>query len=406
MLYPLKFIFFPPRQVLMPKLYATSLQLVIATVEYYNRSLTYTYTADPTSGAQVITVTDDFGNNLVANTGSNGLLNDVTGPAGNVYVFEHDANDSLSTIYFPDNTPGTLTDNPKRLFHYEETLYPSWLSKYLLSAITDERGIRYVEWIYSSGTYPRFRATSSQRTGEGSYAVGGNNQNTVTITNRLGKETVYHYATVQGSRKLVQVEGIASDYCVGTQKSFTYDTSGFIEQSTDQNGNTTTFERDALGRVTSKTQASGTAQSRTTTTQWHPLWSKPSQVVAPGLRTDYTFDSNGNRATKTLTDTASGQTRITTYTHDQFGQLLSVDGPRTDVNDSLQITYYNCQNGNECGKKHTVSNSKGHTTTYATYDGYGNPLTVTDANGITTTLTYDSRQRLLIRLLVCPLVRQ
>jgi RHS repeat-associated protein len=46
-----------------------------------------------------------------------------------------------------------------------------------------------------------------------------------------------------------------------------------------------------------------------------------------------------------------------------------------------------------CGQVQTVTDELGHVTTFNTYNAYGQPLTVTDSNGVVTTLTYDARQR-------------
>src|SRR5690606_31079588 len=60
-------------------------------------------------------------------------------------------------------------------------------------------------------------------------------------------------------------------------------------------------------------------------------------------------------------------------------------------------TYFNCNTGFECGQVHTITNALGQTTTFNTYNAHGQPLTMTDPNGVVTTLTYDLRQRLTSR---------
>jgi YD repeat-containing protein len=64
---------------------------------------------------------------------------------------------------------------------------------------------------------------------------------------------------------------------------------------------------------------------------------------------------------------------------------------------SVLWEYYTCTTGCECGQLHTVTNAAGQTTTYNTYNAHGQPLTITDPNGVVTTLTYDLRQRLVSR---------
>ena len=77
--------------------------------------------------------------------------------------------------------------------------------------------------------------------------------------------------------------------------------------------------------------------------------------------------------------------------------MLTAQGPRTDVNSTRTYTYYSCTTGAQCGQVQTVTDELGHVTTFNTYNAYGQPLTITDPNGIVTTLTYDARQRLTSR---------
>ena len=72
-------------------------------------------------------------------------------------------------------------------------------------------------------------------------------------------------------------------------------------------------------------------------------------------------------------------------------------GPRTDVNSTTTYTYYTCTTGSQCGQVETITDALGHITTFNTYNGNGQPLTITDPNGVVTTLTYDARARVLSR---------
>ena len=104
----------------------------------------------------------------------------------------------------------------------------------------------------------------------------------------------------------------------------------------------------------------------------------------------------GNVLTKTMTDTSASPTvsRTWVYTYDSYGRVLSVKGPRTDVNSTTTYAYYTCTSGAQCGQMQTVTNALGQVTTFNTYNAYGEPLTITDPNGMVTTLAYDARQRL------------
>ncbi|MEY4589463.1 MAG: hypothetical protein RL497_1539 [Pseudomonadota bacterium] len=73
------------------------------------------------------------------------------------------------------------------------------------------------------------------------------------------------------------------------------------------------------------------------------------------------------------------------YTYTDQGQILTEDGPRTDVQDITSHTY------NTDGTRATSTNAAGHLTRYNTYDGAGRLTSVTDPNGVTTDLTYHPR---------------
>lgn len=74
--------------------------------------------------------------------------------------------------------------------------------------------------------------------------------------------------------------------------------------------------------------------------------------------------------------------RASTVTYNTKGLIDTVDGPRTDVSDVAHYAY------DAQGRLYTVTNALGQVTKYETYDVYGNPGKVTDANGIVTLLTY------------------
>jgi YD repeat-containing protein len=89
--------------------------------------------------------------------------------------------------------------------------------------------------------------------------------------------------------------------------------------------------------------------------------------------------------------------RVWTYTYDSYGRMLTAKLPRTDVNATTTYAYYTCTTGSRCGEVETITDALGHVWTFNTYNAHGQPLTITDPNGVVTTLTYDKRLRLLSR---------
>lgn len=74
--------------------------------------------------------------------------------------------------------------------------------------------------------------------------------------------------------------------------------------------------------------------------------------------------------------------RSWSYTYTAAGQIETADGPRTDVQDITRYAY------DAQGHLTSVTNALGHVTQLSSFDSYGNPQTVIDPNGVTTTLGY------------------
>ncbi|WP_293998480.1 hypothetical protein [Sphaerotilus sp.] len=83
------------------------------------------------------------------------------------------------------------------------------------------------------------------------------------------------------------------------------------------------------------------------------------------------------------------------WTYNAFGQILTHDGPRTDVADITTYTYYSDTVADHTlGDLKSVTNAAGKVVNYTQYNKHGQVLSMTDANGVVTAYTYDLRQRL------------
>lgn len=163
---------------------------------------------------------------------------------------------------------------------------------------------------------------------------------------------------------------------------------------TDARNHTTTFELDALGRVTKQTDA----LTRTTTIV-RDAQGNPTQITRPtGAITTMTYDAKGNL----LTSTEQAIAATTTFTYEPtFNQVTRITDPKgnqtnitydaqgnpltiTDADNKVTTFTYNAQ-----GLLLTTKDALNQTTTF-TYDTLGRLLTTTDPLNRTTTLTYDT----------------
>ncbi|MGH8431244.1 MAG: hypothetical protein ACREUF_12655, partial [Solimonas sp.] len=179
------------------------------------------------------------------------------------------------------------------------------------------------------------------------------------------------------------------------------DGNGFLSSKKDFNGNTTAYVYDSRGRELSRTEAQGKVEARTITTQWHPDFRQPTLISEPGRQTSSSYDSaTGALLTRSVKDLATNEVRTTTYSYQPGTAVLAtVDGPRTDISDVTSYSYRTQDDPGapmryRKGDLSTVTNALGQVTEISEYDLLGNPLRITDPNGVETVLTYDARQRL------------
>lgn len=326
-------------------------------------------------------VSDAYGHQFGIAYNSNRQLSLVTTPETTVISYEYDSAGNLQQVTYPDTY--------HRTYHYEDTR-----NRHLLTGITDESGSRFATYTYDN--FGRMLSEHHANAERYDFTVSSSLYSaSSSVVDPLNQSRSYGFTAVKGAMRLTSSDGCPS---CGLPRSAAYDGNGNPSSRTDYNGNVTTYTYDGVRNLElSRTEASGTASSRTITTQWHPTYRLPVTVTEPGRTRTQTYDGNGNLLTVTVTDTATGNSRTRTYTYNAMGQLLTADGPRTDVSDVTTYTYYSCTTGYECGQTHTVTDAAGHVTTYNTYNPSGYPLSIIDPNGVVETLTYDLRQRLTSR---------
>ena len=283
------------------------------------------------------------------------LLQDHT---GRTWKYAYDQNNNLVSVTGPDGTPEDVTDNPVRVYHYEDASLPN-----ALTGITDERGIRYATFAYDPNSHIKGRALTSyygsvadsvgrvdvNYNGDDTYSDGTTVRS---VTNGEGGVTTYTTIMQHGVALLQSISGPGCSNCSGGEVDYSYDpeTNDLLLRT--ENGVETEFgDYDVNGNPGYMIEARGTADERRTDYRYDPRYfsniaslSEPS-VYAGGRRvTTYEYDDYGNRIAERVdgfTPAGLPVTRTTLYQYNgPQHQLSRIDGPRNDVDDITIFRYY------------------------------------------------------------------
>jgi RHS repeat-associated protein len=356
-----------------------------------------TFTYDGSGNNTVIS--DSFGRTLTFTYLANGLVDTMTDPTTGVTHYSY----ANRTGVTPTPAPGVVSlwtlagvqypDGKTLQYLYEDNT--NWINRFALTGIVDENGNRFATWTYDSTTG---RTLSSQHAGGAELTTISYDDvaNTRTVTNALGKQSVYHLAVFQGENQLQSIEGLASAHCPAATVAYSYDGNGYVSQTTSGEGRINTYVNNTIGQETSRTEGFGAPVARTITTTWDATWREPDQTVAPNVTTNYTYDTSGRLSQLKLTDTTvttipystNGQTRIWNYTYYSSGLSNTVDGPLAGSGDTTTYAY----DGN--GYVNSITDVLGHVTTISSSNGWGLPLVSVDVNNVTTNYGYDLRGRI------------
>jgi len=391
-------------------------------------NMTYSTAATPPAVAPapglLITVTDHFGRQLNFTYNAQKRVAKLIDPGAGETLFEYDG--ASGPAGAKNLTKVTFPDTRTRVYHYGEAANinggatcsdPSPVLPNALTGLTDENEVQYSTWTYQCDG----RVTSSEHAGavdRYTFTYGASDR---TFVDPLNTSRSFAAANVNGIVKNLGTTQPAASGSGTTANAATYDANGNVASRTDFNGNRTNYSYDlARNLETSRTEAltSGSAttpQTRTISTQWHSTFRLPTGIAEPLKVTTFAYDADGtqcgargalcSKSIQATTDangsqgfsaTPSGTARTWTYTYNANGDVLTINGPRTDVSDVTTYTYYANNDADlaKRGRVATIVNAAGHTTSITSYNAHGQPLTILDQNGLTATLSYDARQRL------------
>jgi YD repeat-containing protein len=332
----------------------------------------------------LVKVQNQFGQSISFAYDSAGRIAAVTLPNSAVTRYAYDADGRLTSVTWPD---GKL-----RTYHYEDAQ-----SKGALTGITDETGVRFATWTYDA----QGRAISSEHTGGvDKVQVQYLSKNQSTVTSADGSSRTYSFELAGNVLRPTSVSAPCPE-CGNVAKTTAYDTSGNVSSRVDFDNRETRYNYDARGRETQRIEGYGSADAKTTTTEWHPTWNLPLKVAAPG-RVDYfsydakgqvlayswyqTNDANGSQG---LNAQPSGDVTSTNWTYDANGLVATaVDKLGSTVTGQWAFTY------DAQGNLASVANMAGQTGSAVQYDAAGRLLEAVDVSGSRIKYAYDGRGRM------------
>jgi len=421
------------------------------------RSVTLQYAAPP--AAQIVQASDAYGRSLGFQYHASppvgmSALQSVTLPDGSRIQYTADP-------VFREIEAVIHADGSTRRYGY---LFPADFRR-RLQTITDENAALLTTFTHDG---PNGTATSTEQPGGAQkYSLSDNRTiagvGTVRLTSPLGAQTVYTFSNIGGLARLTGQSQPGGAGCGPASSALSYDAAGNIASRSDFNGNKSCHANDPVRHLeTVRLEGlpaatacppdlaayaipAGTAQ-RKISTVWHPGWRLEARRAEPTRLTTWVYNgqpdpTNGNapaacapadallpdgqpivvlckKIEQATTDasggqgfaaTLSGDPRVRRYTYNRYGQILSEDGPRTDVADITTSDYYPADaicagadlgagRDKGCrGQLSQISNPLGQVTRFTRYNAHGQVEELVDPNGLVTTLAYDARQRLVSR---------
>lgn len=364
----------------------------------------------------LLRVTDFRGRSLQFRYRFDGTLSRMIDPAGQVYQY---------TVGGPFKTLTAVTypTGRTRTYLYNEAAHTTVANfpKAALTGIVDEKGARYSTYKYQGDL-----ATSTELAG-GVYKYAFSYGATPGYVDPLGTSRATSFATTFGTvRNTSTVQPCVGCASPGATESYTLDANGNATSRKDFKGNLTcrTFDllrnleierTEGLSGSGSCTARQPTSATRTVSTQWLPARRLPKRMSEPLRITTYEYHGEPGvscapagasqnllcrKTVQPTTDADGAQTflavsdgppRDWTYTYNAAGQVLTVNGPRTDVSDVTTYSYYASDDpagAFRAGDLASITNALGHVTVFAQYDGAGRLRKSIDPNGLETLLDY------------------
>jgi RHS repeat-associated protein len=306
----------------------------------------------------------------------------VIAPDGSWWNYQYDSAKRLVAVIPPTGNRGVIN------YHYEAAIAakPNALTGYSVDGV---RVTRY-------GYFPDGRVSRSglaDGTDFESFVYIGSN--TVDVTNQRNETTKYVYGTVAGKKRLFSQTRPVTDFCPEAQGALFYDSLGFLARTSDFNGAETTYINDVNGRVKVKTTQIATAQSISETNTW--VGNNLSETIFKNsqgtsyLKVNYTYYtglSENLLASEVWTDLTNGQQRQKSYNYAFHANGVLANFKINTLQPGGWVTAE--AQYNTLGFASFSKNEIGHIKQFANHTALGYPTTITNINGVSSTISYDA----------------
>jgi RHS repeat-associated protein len=317
----------------------------------------------------------------------------------------------------------TYAGDGTRSYHYEDSRFPNYLT-----GVTAEDARRYSWFGYDA----KGRVTCSRHSGDCTQSDVGidgvrleyTTAGTTIVTDALGKVSTFALTPSGSSGLPRKVSGIADVQGAESRTHYTeaQDFRRRLDTVTDRRGTQTKYAYAAANdpvsgqpvNIQTTTEALGLPEQRISQTHADAASNRAVLSRVGNRETRITRNARLQPTSIAARDVASNDVRITTLTYCEaadvaaagscpvLGLLKAVDGPRTDIADTVTYAYYaaddvGCSDpaAGSCqfrkGDLHTLTNALGHRAETLAYDALGRPMSIKDANGVVTDYTYHPR---------------
>jgi len=324
------------------------------------------------AASQLAAITDEIGNTTRLAYDTAGRRTSITDPLGHATLFGYDAvgnqtsitdaNGHITMTAYDANrraTRQTYADGSFSTIQYDAN--GSKIAETDAAGVTTKYGYDLKE---------RLTQVTDGLRGVTSYGY-DELDNRISQTDANGHTTLFAYDRL-GRR-------VKRTLPLGQSETFSYDAAGNLQSKTDFNSRTTLYSHDASDRLTSKTPDIF-FDTPLVNFSYTPTGRLAAMVDATGV-TSYTYDQRDRVLSKS---TAAG---TLTYTYDPAGRRSSL---RSDAVDGVAVDY----TWDAAGRLASVTDRTGGGTTSYHYDAAGHLAGYAYPNGIASTLTYDSLNRL------------